>query len=467
MFEVFLDPFVDIFIVAVVAIISVIFIRFSYTVVPPHEAHVVVSRNKGRKLFCSRVIKDQKLQSSYWYIPILQQRLILPLENIRIQINNIPLRDMLMAKFSGDVICYITISDPMLAAEKLGHIESEETRTDVTQGIIVSAFPSVGREIGKMIEAITRNASMSMEIYDIMKHRDQFSGEVKDRVNGPVKEWGIQLTALEVIHFTDVEGYTVIKDLETRQAVLINTETRKQVANNEKDASVVESVANKEKESAKAENEESYRVRQIQRDRSVGQSQQDANKAIAESQEKANKQVVQANRVLTVGNAEVTKDALIAQAQGEGEATRQKGFAVADVTQRTLFAEAAGTEKKALALKQYNDAGISLEMIKASVSIEQARFTALGNAMSQGKVSVITGAGEGANILGIPITPQMGASFGQMLEALAAQGVDKTVLEGLLASLPIKDSVKAALATKIGIEATKSAIDSVKKESKK
>jgi uncharacterized membrane protein YqiK len=86
-------------IAALLVIVAVFFVRWSYTVVPPHEAHVVVSRGKGKRVFCSRVLEGQKFQSAYWYVPILQQRLILPLENIRIEIDNISLRDQLMEVF--------------------------------------------------------------------------------------------------------------------------------------------------------------------------------------------------------------------------------------------------------------------------------------------------------------------------------------------------------------------------------
>ena len=88
-----------IIVVVTLVILAILFVWWSYTVVPPHEAHVVVSRGKGKKVFCSKVIEGQKFQSAYWHIPILQQRLIIPLENIRIEIDSISLRDQLMAKF--------------------------------------------------------------------------------------------------------------------------------------------------------------------------------------------------------------------------------------------------------------------------------------------------------------------------------------------------------------------------------
>jgi flotillin len=440
--------------VIVLVIVAVIFVRWSYTVVPPHEAHVVVSRGKGKKVYCSRPLEGVKLQSAYWYVPILKQRLIMPLENIRIEIDSIPLRDQLMAKFSGDVICFLSVVDPLLAAEKLGRIESEEGKT---------GFPRIEAEVGRLIESIARNASMSMEVYEIMRHRDAFSQEVKKRVNDPLKEWGVQLVDLEVIHFKDIEAYTVIKDLEQRQATLINAETRKQVADNQKGASIVESLANKETEMARAENDELYRIRQIQKDQKVGQTQQEAVQNIAQAEMEANKQKVEALRVLDVGTAQVgaqakiesakgDSEAIKTKADGDSEAIRKTGLAQAEVTKATLIAEADGTKEKAYALKEYTDAGLSLETIKADVDIKKAQFAALAEGLKVAKISLVT-SGE-SNILGIPVSAKAGADIGQMLYEMAERGID---VRSLLDKLPLETAVKLAIAEKLGVAAVKEA----------
>jgi flotillin len=440
--------------IIILVIVAVIYIRWSYTVVPPHEAHVVVSRGKGKKVYCSRPLEGVKLQSAYWYIPILKQRLILPLENIRIEIDSIPLRDQLMAKFSGDVICFLSVVDPLLAAEKLGRIEAEEGKT---------GFPRIEAEVGRLIESITRNASMSMEVYEIMRHRDAFSQEVKKRVNDPLREWGVQLVDLEVIHFKDIEAYTVIKDLEQRQATLINAETRKQVADNQKGASIVESLANKETEMARAENEELYRIRQIQKDQKVGQTQQEAVQNIAQAEMEANKEKVEALRVLDVGTAQVGAQAKIESAKGDSEAVKTKadgdseairktGLAQAEVTKATLIAEADGTKEKAYALKEYTDAGLSLETIRADVDIKKAQFAALAEGLKVAKISLVT-SGE-SSILGIPVSAKVGADIGQMLYEMAERGID---VKSLLDKLPLETAVKLAIAEKVGIAAVKEA----------
>jgi flotillin len=436
---------------ALIVILAIFIIAKSYTVVPPHEAHVVVSRGKGRKLFYSR---DEKARSAYWHVPVIQQRAVLPLENIQIQINDIPLRDKDMAKFSGDVRCYLNIFDPVLAAERLGKVEPQQTAT---------GFPAIEKDVKDLIEAITRNASMAMDVFAIMKQRDQFSQVVEDKVNEELDGWGLKLIDLEVIHFKDIEGYTVIKDLERRQAKVIETETRKQVAEYEKEASIVESVTNKEKEMQKALNEEEYRTRQIEKDQKIGERQKLSDQMVAKAEMEANKDKVEASRALTVGNAEVSKEAMVVTAEGDAESTKKRGgataevtkmtgFAQADVTKQQAFAEAEGTEKKAVALKQYTDAGLSVEMIRAQVDIKKAQFAALAEGLKVAKINLVT-SGE-SNILGIPISAEVGADLGAMLVSLQNQGVN---ISDLLSKLPISETAKLAIAAKMGVDVVKEA----------
>ncbi len=430
-----------------IGVIVIFIISRSYTVVKVAEAHIVV-RRKGRKVYCSR----QGEKSAYWYVPYLMQRSILPLENIKLVIPNIPLRDIDMAKFAGDVRCWLNIENPDLAAEKLGRVETDET----------SSFPALQADVKDLIEAVARNSSMKMDVVNIMKDRDKFSQIVKDEVAPILKaEWGIKIAGLEVIYFRDIEGYTVIKDIEARQAKLIETETRKQLADYEKNAAIVEAIANQEKETQKAEAEETYRIRQIQKDQKIGQSEQEKQQEIARATQQANKQTIEANRVLTVGQADINKQATVVQAEGEAQAnikkaegqsqyTKLTGFAEADVNKQKLLAEAEGTEKKALALKQYNEAGLSLEVIRANQAIKQAQFAALSEGLKVAKINLVT-SGE-SNILGIPVSAETGADLGAMLVALSNQGIDVT---DLLRKLPISETAKLAIAAKAGISIAK------------
>ena len=221
---------------------------------------------------------------------------------------------------------------------------------------------------------------------------------------------------------------------------------------------------------AKAENEELYRVRQIQKDQKVGQSQQEAVQNIAQAEMEANKQKVEAERVLTVGTAQVgaqakveqakgDSDAVKTKADGDAEAIRKTGFAQAEVSKAQLIAEADGTKEKAFALKEYTDAGLSLETIRADVDIKKAQFAALAEGLKVAKISIVT-SGE-SSILGIPVSAKVGADIGQMLYEMAERGID---VRSLLDKLPLETAVKLAIAEKLGVTAVKEAQKQMEKE---
>jgi len=115
-------PMEFIVVIVVIAIILIVVGIFasSYTVVPPHEAHVVVQGGRGRKLYSSRPDSKGRVNSKYFAMPIVQRRARLPLRNKQLYIVDIPLRDKDLAKFKCDVTCWINIEDPVLASERIG-----------------------------------------------------------------------------------------------------------------------------------------------------------------------------------------------------------------------------------------------------------------------------------------------------------------------------------------------------------
>jgi hypothetical protein len=135
------------------------------------------------------------------------------------------------------------------------------------------------------------------------------------------------------------------------------------------------------------------------------------------------------------------------------------GFAEADVSRQKLFAEAEGTEKKAMALKQYTEAGLSLEIIRANQVIKEAQFAALSEGLKVAKINLVT-SGE-SNILGIPVSAEMGADLGAMLIALQNMGIDIT---DLLRKLPITETARLAIAAKAGISVAKEGTKEATKE---
>jgi flotillin len=401
--------------VATIALIIILLLKASYTVVPAHEAHVVISRSKGRRFYCSR----EGFKSSYWKLPIIQKRHVIPIENVKIYVDDIPLRDRAMAKFSGDVIAWINITDPLKAAERFGLLK-EGVNTVIT-------------EVKDIVRSVARNMSMYWTIIDIMTKRKDFSEDVMQAINKELGNWGGEIVELEVIHFKDIEGYTVVKDLEQRQATVINAETRKKVATENKNASIVESNAEKDTKTIQAQNMEEYRKRELQRDEEVGKREQQKEMNVQEARKKAQQKKVEAERAYTVGKAEYEAEATVTQAEGkrdarkaegvgEAEFTRQTGTAQADVIQKKGEAEAVAVEKKALAQKKYETSqALAVELfgrvVDGYVDIQKSMWENTGQALQKADVRVIS-TGEEGEIFGIPIGAKAGVALGGMFESL-------------------------------------------------
>lgn len=428
----------------IIIITALLIISASYTVVPAWEAHIVISRSKGRKFYCSR----EGYKSSYWKVPFVQQRAIIPIENVKILVNDITLRDSNYAPFIADVMCWVNIIDPLLAAERYG--------------LLQKGIQTVMEEVSDIVKTVTRNSSMYWKITDIMQKRRDFSESVEKNINEELVAWGTNVVELEVIHFQDFDKYTVIQDLQERQATVINAETKKLVATQNKEATQVEAVAQKDAEITKAESEELYKTRQIEKDETIGKREQEKEMTIQETKQKANVQQVEAERTISVGQAKYKADATIEEAQGKAEATRKIGQATADVVKMTGTAEAnvieaKGTaegvaiDKKATAQKKYETPqAMSIEIITRLLEtykdIQKSMFTNFGPALEKANIRVIS-TGEAGTFLGMPVGAKSGVGLGGMLEALSeTTGIDfgEMIKQGVGA---VKDVAKTFIKT--------------------
>lgn len=410
----------------------------TYRVVGPNEAHVVVFMGRGRKVYSPKVAdkdgNELRAKTSYFFIPFIMKRQVLPLANVRMEIDDIHLNDKEVAPFLCDVIAWLHIEDPVKAVERLNFEHSS--------GI----FGSLQEDLHNMVNAVARAAAMKQEVLEIMRDRNSFSQVVRTEVDGVLSSWGIELINLEVNEIRDDadKESEVISSYELMRRAQIESSARQEVAKQNNNAVLVEQENRKQSEIAKTETDEQVQKRQIARDQNVGIAMQEAEVEVAKRQEQANSAKVIAQRKLEVGQASVKKEAAIEVATGEAEAIRIKGEKQAEVTRLTGSAEASAVEAKgkaeasakdamAKALKEFNDAGINLEQIRAAVEVKRAEFEALGKIAQNAEIKVISN-GEGGNLFGLKLDANTGAALSQLVESF---GVDK-----LKELLPVKEPKK-------------------------
>jgi flotillin len=404
---------------AVVVLLAVIAFFSTYTVVGPNEAHVIVFMGRGRKIKSPIAANGVDGKTSYFYVPVLMKRYIMPLTNVKLDILNIPLNDLEMAPFICDVMTWLHIADPVKAAERLNFTEGD-------------AFESLHKDLVGIVQAIARASAMKQEILDIMRDRATFSKGVSTEVDTVLSSWGVELVNLEVNDIRDEANSAVIQNYELQRKANIESLTRIAVSTRDREAVEAEQGNRQLAEVAKAAAEQVLGSKQIDRDTILGLKNQDKESQIAVAAAKTNTQKVAALRVTTVGEAQITKEAAIETAEGTAEAIRitgekeaavvtLRGNAEASAIQAKGLAEAAAKDAMAVALQKFNDAATVIEKIRAAVDIQTAFAQAYGKIAENAEIKVVTG-GQGGNILGLPMNAETGANFGQMIEAL---GVDK------------------------------------------
>ncbi len=405
----------------VLALFSVFFLA-TYKVIPANEAHIVVIMGSGSRIYSPVGGEGTKAKTAYFFIPFLMKRYIMPLTNVKLDIQDIQLNDMEMAPFEADVVTWLHIEDPVKAAERLDFSSQNS-----------NVFTGLHQDLQAIVQAIARAASMKQEILDIMRDRKTFSVGVSLEVDKVLKEWGVALVNLEVNDIRDTEGSSVISNYESMRKAQVQSKARIEISTRDREA-VEQEQDNKQKAAvATATAEKTFTLAQTEKDAAIGIALQGKEQRIAEAEKSTNETKVEALRVAQVGGADVKKQATITEAEGIGEAIRiqgekeaaivaLKGEAQGKSIEATGTAEAKVKDLMAKALKEFNEAGIDITKINANVEIQKAFAAAYGLIAANADIKVVTG-GEGANILGLPMNAKTGADLGQMVEAFG--GVEK------------------------------------------
>ena len=406
-----------------------------YRVVPVDESHVRVMFDK-KDVFMSR----EGYKPSYWVVPTVTKIIKLPLTNIRIDVPDIKLNDKNMAKFMCDIICFVNISNPLLAAERTG-ITFTQTRYEGKQMNV----DSLNNDFRAIMESIGRTVATKQTILDIYMNRDQLDSAVTSEVNKVFPSWGLSLVDLEIKDLKDIPGSTIIIDIEKKQAAEIQAEARIKIAQENKRATIAEADATRESEVKKAENEEIWKKRNIEKEQKIAIAAQEKLKMESQKTQEANETYVEAQRIKEVGlanigkevtikNAEAIKTKTITEAEGVSNQIEITGRAEAEIIKLKKIADAEGTEKLALAQQKFNDAAMKIELIKANKDVKLAEAKAYEEGLKVAKINIVSGETREITSDGLIGKIRTGAKEGAAIQQLLA-GLDTESITKLSALL--------------------------------
>ncbi len=384
-----------------------------FRIVPPNEAHIRVLRNR-KDIFSIRSGK-----TSYWVIPFITKVNRLPLHNLTIPVNDIKLNDKNMAKFQCDLVCFVNIKDLELAVERLvlSSIEKE----------MGFDFVKLSEDFRSIMESIGRTVVTKQTILDIYMNRHLLSDAITKEVAGVFPKWGIELVNLELKHIKDTADSSIIADIERKVAAEIRRDAEIKVAETTREAEI-----------AKAQNEEVYRKRQIEKDKAVGIAEQQKNQEISTMKAEANMKEIDAMSQMEVGKAEIErqkiqrlaeaeKSKLTLEAEGRASQVKAVGLAEADVIRIKKEADAAGTLKLAEALKQFNEVALSVKQLDIQRDVMIEKFHALSAIAKEADIRWIMSGENAQNFFGLNLNAEGGANLEQFLKE---SGVDVKAILG-------------------------------------
>jgi len=419
---------------------------FLRRVVDANCADVVVGKH-GTRIYtgdASVVPTGQKTNPIYYAFPSWVPYLGVTVQRMPLSIINIVVKDYeTFAKgnprFVIDVTVYCKIIDIAEAARRF-------------PGRRISDFQDGMKEI--VISAI-RKTTANYSIEDVIAKREEISADLTRELAPDFTKWGVELTNVAIVSIRDpIDGSsTVIHDISAKMEAQINSNSRQEVANRNRDAEIVE-----------ADTFEIAEKRKIEAKEHVDMREQDRIMEVAKREKVATEERMNVYRIKEVQKAEIDAEAAVRRAEGEkramvetatgnrerlaleGEGEAKKiefeGKAKANVTEITMVAEANGNKAKLIAAAEgtkaqlFAEADGMMEKAKAQeyqqtnaqairmIEKDERVGLALAEALKAADVQYI-GSGNPENFLDL-FTVKGGLGIGGMLKALNAAEPDAT-----------------------------------------
>lgn len=435
--EVVMGPMVILIGVVVIAFLLFVILSKWYRIVPPSEAHLVVTPTKRKVCASEETLRKNGGKSTYFEIPAW-----IPFFGRAVRVMDITIKELTIngqetyekdqARYQVNSSTKYRIVDVEKAAETF--TTDEELRC----------------QLEEIVRAAIRAVTVKYSVTDVRANKKRMSEEIEEEIRDDLANWGLKLVNFVVVDFQDTDDSQVISNISKRREVQIESETRIDNANRIKEAKIKE-----------AESDQLAKDREIERDEAVAKREQGKKIAIAQQEQIVADEEMKVKRVREVKQEEIEKEQAIIKAQAEKEqamiaaaAEKERKRIVAEgyKEQMTLEGEGnaskalseAGAEAAAIEKRGLAEARVKEEMAKAlnmftadairALTAEQVVLKdkeigiALAEALKAADLKFIS-AGKATSLLELLSTPEGGASMGAMLDSFQkTSGTDLTHL---------------------------------------
>lgn len=356
-----------------------------YRIVPPGEAHLVVS-GKTRKVYSSDPDINQGVGAAYFAIPAFVPKLGKVIRHM----------DMTTKELVGEQETYEKNQARYIVRASLKY----RIREVLTAAETFVDDDALREQLKEVVAATVRAVTVKFDVTEARANKQRMQEEVEGEIKDDLDRWGLELVSFQLVDFQDTNDSRIISNISRRREVEIESVTREQNAEKIKSARLKE-----------AESEQKAREREIEKDRQIATAEQEKIKIVAAKQVEARTQEYEVKKVETVKAADIEKQRAIVKANqdkevaaiikeqqklfGEGEKLKMEQVAIglAAETRERGFAEAAAKEKLQAALSKFNDNSIRALVAEKIVDMQKTVGIETARALAQADVKVFAGGG--------------------------------------------------------------------------
>lgn len=404
-------------------------------VVDTNEVHIIQSANKTISYGKATANGNVYYEWPTWIPKVGISKIILPVNNFQLQLDSYNAYDRDRVPFVVDIVAFFRISDSNLAAER------------------IASFEQLQQQLTLILRGAVRSLLAGSHIDEIMLNRTQFGIAFTEAVREQLTQWGVEtVKAIELMDVRDEQGSQVIHNIMAKRKSAIESESRKEVAKNMKEAQSAEIEAQREIQVTAQQAEQAIGERTAQKEKAIGIANEVAKQEVNEQAKVTRTKEMAVLEVDTVRRAEITKTSTIVMAEqnkqqsvitAEGQLQSQKlqaegiqavGNANAKAKEVMGLAEVAPQIE--MASKIGGDVGYQEYLISVrKIEAEQAVGIKQAENLGKADIKVIANASnvtDGVSSAMDLFTAKGGTNIGAALEALANSDQGKALLDKFL-----------------------------------
>lgn len=332
-------------IIAAISFVAFIFLilliaLFLRRVVPTNEVHIVQSGKATVSYGKEHEAGNTYYEWPSWLPKIGIVKIVLPVSVFDGDLEAYEAYDKGRLPFVVDVKAFFRISDSNLAAQR------------------VSSFDELRSQLHAILQGAVRTILASADIEEIMQGRSQFGEAFTREVEAQLVNWGVSTVKnIELMDIRDSSASHVIKNIMEKKKSLIEMQSRIEVAENMKRASIAEIEAKRETDVQLQDALQKVGSRTAEKDKAIGIANEQAQQAIKEQAKITTEKELEITKVSEVTSAIIAKDVQIVKANQDKEtAAINKDMAIIEAAQEkeTTILVAEGTKATTILVAEGN-----------------------------------------------------------------------------------------------------------------